>query len=62
MILLPLLDEDARIIADRARSFRRGREGSARKPCGRSCESGDSWLVACAVATAAELGLRELRA
>lgn len=59
-ILLPLLDEDTRIAQSGRDLF--GVEAKDQRAAIRELmKSGDSWLVACAVATAAELDLKELR-
>ena len=59
-ILLPLLDEDSRIIQT-GRDLFGVEEKDQLEALREIIRSGDSWLVACAVATAGELGLRELR-
>jgi len=59
-MLLPLLDEGARLSQTGKDLF--GVEVKDQRAALRELmRSGDSWLVACAVATAAELNLRELR-
>jgi AAA family ATP:ADP antiporter len=58
-IVLPLLDEDARIAQVARDVF--GMEPRDEKEALRELmRAGDSWLVACAVATAAELGCKDL--
>jgi AAA family ATP:ADP antiporter len=59
-IVLPLLDEDARIAQVARDVF--GLEPRDEKAALRELmRAGDSWVVACAVATAAELSLKDLR-
>lgn len=59
-IILPLLDDDVQIAQVGRDVF--GLEPRDEKAALRELmKSGDSWLVACAVATAAELGCRDLR-
>jgi len=59
-VLLPLLDEEPRVTQVGREVF--GLEPrDAQTALRELMQSGDSWLVACAVATAAELGLKELR-
>jgi AAA family ATP:ADP antiporter len=59
-VLLPLLDEDARIIQTGQDLFGVA-EKDQRAALREILKSGDCWLVACAIATTAELGLRDLR-
>jgi AAA family ATP:ADP antiporter len=59
-IILPLLDEDSRLVEVARDVF--GLEPRDEKEALRELmRAGDSWLVACAVATAAELGFKDLR-
>jgi AAA family ATP:ADP antiporter len=59
-VLLPLLDEEPRVTQVGREVF--GLEPrDAQTALRELMQSGDSWLVACAVATAAELRLKELR-
>ena len=54
-VLLPLLDEEARIAQTGRDLFGvEAKDQSGR--CGELMRSGDAWLVACAAAAAAELG------
>jgi AAA family ATP:ADP antiporter len=59
-MLLPLLEEDSRI-ADTGRDLFEVDVPDKATALRRLLKSGDSWIVACAAATAAELNLRELR-
>ena len=59
-IVLPLLDEQPRITQTGRDLF--GVEDKDQRAVLRAImRNGDAWLVACAVATAGELGLRDLR-
>ncbi len=58
--LLPLLDEGARV-TQTGRDLFGLEEKDQRAALKELMRSGDAWLTACAVATAAELGLRDLR-
>jgi AAA family ATP:ADP antiporter len=58
--LLPLLDEGARV-TQTGRDLFGLEEKDQRAALKDLMRSGDAWLTACAVATAAELGLRDLR-
>ena len=59
-VLLPLLDEEARV-SQTGRDLFGVHEKDQRAALRELMKSGDSWLVACAVATTAELGMRDLR-
>lgn len=59
-VLLPLLDEDARV-SQSGREFFGLEPKDAKTALRELMRSGDSWLVACAIATAAELRLQELK-
>jgi hypothetical protein len=60
-LLLPLLDEETRIVQTGRDLFEL--EVKDRSAALRSLlRSGDSWIVACAAAASAELGLHDLRA
>jgi hypothetical protein len=59
-MLLPLLDEEARIVQTGRDLF--GVEVKDQSAAlRRLLHSGDAWIVACAAAAAAELGLQDLR-
>jgi AAA family ATP:ADP antiporter len=58
-VLLPLLDDDVRV-SQRARELFGIEDMDARGAVRELLRSGDSWLVACAIATAAELDFRDL--
>ena len=60
-VFLPLLDESTRV-TQTGRDLFGVEEKDQRAALKELMRSGDAWIAACAVATAAELGLRELRA
>jgi hypothetical protein len=59
-VVLPLLDEDARV-SQVGRDMFGLQALDAASALRQLMRSGDRWLVACAIATAAELNVKELR-
>lgn len=59
-IIMPLLEDDPRLV-EVGRAVFGVEPRDPRSALKELIRSGDNWLVACAVATAAELGIRELR-